>query len=134
MIASASVARFDGLFRSSERSIHIVGIRNLFIISRDLRDYCHIHPRQEEDGTFTITTILPREGRYEIVCDFFPVGGTPQLIRQTLVTERAENSSSDQQANVVPSPELSKSVDGVRFNLAFDPRVPAAGTPVVKHL
>jgi len=28
MIASASVARFDGLFRSSERSIHIVGIRN----------------------------------------------------------------------------------------------------------
>ena len=27
MIASASVARFDGLFRSSERSIHIVGIR-----------------------------------------------------------------------------------------------------------
>jgi hypothetical protein len=29
MIASASVARFDGLFRSSERSIHIAGIRNL---------------------------------------------------------------------------------------------------------
>ena len=28
MIASASVARFDGLFRSSERSIHIAGIRN----------------------------------------------------------------------------------------------------------
>ena len=27
MIASASVARFDGLFRSSERSIHIAGIR-----------------------------------------------------------------------------------------------------------
>ena len=29
MIASASVARFDGLFSSSERSIHIAGIRIL---------------------------------------------------------------------------------------------------------
>jgi hypothetical protein len=28
MIASASVAGFDGLFRSSERSIHIAGIRS----------------------------------------------------------------------------------------------------------
>jgi len=28
MIASASVARFDGLFKPSERSIHIVGIRS----------------------------------------------------------------------------------------------------------
>ena len=27
MIASASAARFDGLFRSSERSIHFAGIR-----------------------------------------------------------------------------------------------------------
>jgi hypothetical protein len=27
MIANASVARFDGLFTSSERSIHIAGIR-----------------------------------------------------------------------------------------------------------
>jgi hypothetical protein len=30
MIASASVVRFDGLFRSSERSIHIAGIRKPF--------------------------------------------------------------------------------------------------------
>jgi hypothetical protein len=35
MIASASVARFDGLFRSSERSIHIAGIRNQLPIDLD---------------------------------------------------------------------------------------------------
>src|SRR5271156_2247101 len=43
MIASASVARFDGLFRSSERPIHIAGIRTFRTRNGD-RAENHISP------------------------------------------------------------------------------------------
>ena len=57
---------------------------HLFVVSRDLQFYEHIHPKLEADGSFTIETSVPESKAYEIFCDVFPVGGAPRVIRRSL--------------------------------------------------
>jgi hypothetical protein len=39
---------------------------HLFVISQDLEDFAHIHPEQEEDGSWTIEHTLARPGYYRL--------------------------------------------------------------------
>ncbi len=68
MIASASVARFDGLFRSSERSIHIAGIRTP--TPRSLRRLL-IRPR---NTLFGVGFSVSQPATSELVNGFVPTG------------------------------------------------------------
>jgi Heavy metal binding domain len=90
---------------------------HLFVVSRDLSEYQHIHPQLDADGSFTVETTLPREGLYKLHSDFFPAGGTPQLIHQDLATTTDRRGAARAPDALVPDAALTKSVDGMRVSL-----------------
>ena len=100
---------------------------HLFLISQDFAEYQHIHPVQQSDGSFVVETVLSKTGRYEVICDFSPVGGWPQVIRQSLVTA---DSIGDKRPILVPDRQLSKVVEQTRFTLKFDTLHASAGTAI----
>jgi hypothetical protein len=104
---------------------------HLFVISQDLTHFDHIHPEQQQDGSFTIETVLPQAGHYKIFCDFFPKGGTPQVIHRNLVTAGFTGDLLASVPKLTPDKVLTKTVDGIRFELTFDPLEPVAGKPAI---
>jgi hypothetical protein len=58
---------------------------HMFIVSQDLKYFVHDHPRQLPDGTFRFETAFPKPGMYRVLSDFYPDGGTPQLIPKTVI-------------------------------------------------
>jgi hypothetical protein len=58
---------------------------HLFIVSRDLNSFAHEHPEMQPDGSFRLRYDFPASGEYRLLSDFYPAGGTPQLIAHTLV-------------------------------------------------
>ena len=73
----ATVRRFDPVH---ERVFH------LFIVSQDLEYFAHVHPTLHHDGSLDVDVELPRPGMYQLIADFLPVGGSPQLIQKSFVT------------------------------------------------
>src|SRR5262245_35119503 len=104
---------------------------HLFVVSQDFEDFQHIHPTQQADGSFTIETKLPRAGYYKIFCDFFPKGGSPQVIHRYLITAGFKGDLLSARARLTPDKQLTKTVDGTRFELHFEPAQPFAGRPAV---
>jgi predicted RNA-binding Zn-ribbon protein involved in translation (DUF1610 family) len=100
---------------------------HLFIVSLDLEVFQHIHPKLLADGSFIIDTVLPRPGFYKVFCDFFPVGGLPQVHERNLVTNGFDGDLVASQAALVPDRELVKTVDGMRCELKLDPGQPLPG-------
>ena len=62
-----------------ERNLH------LFVISRDLSQFAHLHPELGHDGTFVLRHELAA-GEYMLVADFLPAGGTSQIVQRAVVT------------------------------------------------
>jgi hypothetical protein len=58
---------------------------HLFLVSKDLRYFAHEHPVMQPDGSFTYASKLPGGGQYRLLCDFFPEGGTPQLVAKSII-------------------------------------------------
>ena len=100
---------------------------HLFVISQDFDEFQHIHPEKQSDGSFTIETVLPRAGYYKIFCDFFPAGGTPQVIHHNLITAGFKGDLISSQARLTPDKSFVKTVEGTRFELKFEPAEPFAG-------
>jgi hypothetical protein len=95
---------------------------HLFIVSQDMADYQHIHPRLEPDGSFVVETVLPRTGLYKLHSDFFPVGGTSQVIHSELVTAgygRTRPGAKSAPASLTPDTTLTKTVDGMKVELVL---------------
>ena len=61
-----------------EKTLH------LFVVSRDLRYFAHVHPEQRPDGTFSLSHSLPA-GRYMLIADFLPSGGTVQMVQKAII-------------------------------------------------
>lgn len=105
---------------------------HLFIISQDLVDYQHIHPQLEPDGSFIVETVLPRTCLYKLHSDFFPVGGTSQVIHRELLTAgygRARDAKVTP-PRLTPDETLTKTIDGMKINLSLgrgDGVAPVAG-------
>jgi hypothetical protein len=94
---------------------------HLFLISQDLGFFAHEHPEAQRDGSFVFSATLPQGGLYRVLCDFYPAGGTPQMIAKTIV---------------LPGPSLkpelqedtaSKSAGNLRVSIVKEPSEPAAG-------
>jgi hypothetical protein len=90
---------------------------HLFIVSQDMTEYQHIHPRLERDGSFEIETVFPRAGLYKLHADFFPTGGTLQVLHRELSTAGYRASNSSLPAALTPDATLVKTVDGMTINL-----------------
>ncbi|WP_127495378.1 hypothetical protein [Paenibacillus glycanilyticus] len=58
---------------SHEREIHLIAV------SSDLSEFQHLHPVDEGQGQFTVDTVFPKGGAYQLYADFVPAGGTHQV-------------------------------------------------------
>ena len=61
-------------------------IFHLFVVSHDLQYFAHVHPMPSHDGRLTITLTVPAAGAYQLIADFLPEGGSPQLIQRSFLT------------------------------------------------
>jgi len=73
----ATVRRFELVH---ERVFH------LFVVSRDLDYFAHVHPTLHASGALDIDVSVPRAGAYQLIADFVPTGGAPQLVQKSFVT------------------------------------------------
>jgi hypothetical protein len=62
-----------------ERPLH------LFVISRDLSQFAHVHPEIQQDGTLEVRLDLAA-GEYMLIADFLPAAGTAQFVQRAVVT------------------------------------------------
>ncbi len=104
---------------------------HLFVVSRDFSEFQHIHPTKQADSSFTIETVLPKPGYYQIYCDLFPAGGMPQVIHKNLITAGYTGDLFGSQARIVPDKNYAKTLDGINFELKLEPGNPVAGQPAI---
>lgn len=90
---------------------------HLFIVSADMSDYQHIHPELEADGSFKVETVLPRTGLYKLHSDFFPSGGTIQVLHRELATAGYRPPRVAPVAALVADTSLTKTIDGMKISL-----------------
>ena len=100
-----------------ERLIHA------FLISSDLTDFAHEHPKLRADGSFELAVTLNRRVPYRVVADFYPKGGTPQFLAKTIFPSGA---------SLVPPPTLvadlsPKASANLTVELVTEPAQPIAG-------
>jgi hypothetical protein len=100
---------------------------HVFVVSQDLREFQHIHPRQESDGAFTVETRLPFAGSYKVYSDFYPNEGVPQVIQHNLATAGAATDLFSAQPRLATDATLVKAVEAVKvapeeaFKAGVDP-------------
>ncbi len=58
---------------------------HMFVVSQDLQVFLHNHPTLGSDGFFHYDYVFPKPGMYQVLGDFYPDGGTPQLIAKTII-------------------------------------------------
>jgi len=95
---------------------------HLFIVSRDLSFFVHDHPEPQADGSFRFRAAFPQPGEYRLLCDFFPSGGTPQMIARTLIVPGSARSPASLAADLAP-----KQLRNLRVELRTEPAQPIAG-------
>ena len=93
---------------------------HLFIVSADMNEYQHIHPELDPDGSFTVETLLPRAGLYKLHSDFFPSGGTLQVLHGELATSgyRAPRRGGVRAA-LTADTSFVKTIDGMKISLGW---------------
>jgi len=94
-----------------ERPMH------LFVLSRSLQYFAHLHPQASKDGAFEIREPLPA-GEYMVVADFLPTGGSPQTLQRYIVTPGFREGSTGA-AELVPGP-ADAVAGGVRVTLSVE--------------
>jgi hypothetical protein len=89
---------------------------HLFVISRDLEEFAHIHPEQHPDGSFTIAHTLPKPGHYQLYADFLPMGGGAQITGIPFATVGTDTDLVAARATLTPD-VFTKTVDGVKVEI-----------------
>ena len=90
---------------------------HLFVISRDLDEFAHIHPTKHDDGSFTIEHTLPKPGHYKLFADFLPLGGGAQITGYPLATTGVESDLVASRAKLTPDAVLAKTADGIKVEV-----------------
>ncbi len=89
---------------------------HLFVVSRDLEYFAHVHPERQKDGSFLLKHSLTA-GEYMLIADFLPVGGTSQMLQRAIVVGIAPRlSKAVEFENPGPTPRETV-VDGVKVVL-----------------
>jgi hypothetical protein len=58
---------------------------HVFVVSQDLTFFLHSHPERRPGEDFHIDVSFPKPGMYRVLSDFYPSGGAPQLITNTVM-------------------------------------------------
>jgi hypothetical protein len=99
-----------------ERPLH------LFVISRDLERFDHVHPERREDGTFALKYELPA-GEYMLIADFLPASGTMQMLQRAIVTPGFSGPLFAPAPTPAVSP-LEQTAGGLRIRVEHEPLRP----------
>jgi hypothetical protein len=100
---------------------------HMFLVSEDLQYFVHDHPVPQPDGRFLYDITFPKPGMYRVVGDFYPAGGTPQLIAKTVIVA-GEPGTDVKLADPALKPELGVShCSNMDVELVTDPPQPIAG-------
>jgi catechol 2,3-dioxygenase-like lactoylglutathione lyase family enzyme len=91
---------------------------HLFVVSHDLEFFDHVHPEPQKDGAFLLEMTLPKAGPYQTYADFFPSGGTPQVVARSFVTAGFRGSLSDYRARLKPNGVNESLAEGTRVKLS----------------
>ena len=73
---------------------------HLFVISRDLEFFRHMHPETYAGGPIEFRIDMP-PGEYMVIADFLPSGGSPQLIQRMVIAPGARAQAA--KAPVIPA-------------------------------
>lgn len=95
---------------------------HLFLVSRDLQYFAHEHPTLEPDSKFRFETSFPKPGMYRVLTDFYPTGGTPQLVANTLFVAGKSSPPKPLTADVGP-----QKGENLNVTLTLEPSQPLAG-------
>jgi len=97
---------------------------HLFVVSQDTMFFNHVHPIKQADGSFILDQTFPHAGMYRILSDFYPDGGTPQLIPSTVMVpgEGFKIEPAKLTADMKPKHEVNLTAE-----LVTDPPEPIAG-------
>jgi hypothetical protein len=106
---------------------------HLFIVSQDMNEYQHIHPELSADGDFKVETTLPRAGLYKLHSDFFPAGGTLQVLHRELATAGYRAPRAPAPAALVADTSFTKTIDGMKINLEWDRELTAGAFIRLKY-
>ncbi len=85
---------------------------HLFLISQDLSDFQHIHPRQLADGSFAVRATLQKAGLYKVYTDIYPLEGAPQVLQTYLPVAGWTGDVIAGQAKLTPDKLMTKVVKG----------------------
>jgi hypothetical protein len=97
---------------------------HLFVVSQDTKFFVHTHPQVEADGSLTLSLKFPHPGLYRVLSDFYPKGGTPQLIASSVFVPGAGFKLEPAKLQPDLSPQHSENLD---VELTTDPPQPIAG-------
>jgi len=65
---------------------------HLFVVSRDLEYFAHVHPQQLKDGSFHLEhELLP--GEYMLIADFLPANATSQMVQRAIIVSASAKAS-----------------------------------------
>lgn len=99
---------------------------HMFVVSQDLNYFLHQHPVLSPDGTFRFVAQFPKSGLYRVLTDFYPEGGVPQSVVNSLMVSRTLDDVNlvsrklDADLNV-------KTTTNLTVKIAPEPRQPIAG-------
>jgi len=90
---------------------------HLFVVSRDLDYFAHVHPALRRSGALEVDVTVPRAGAYQLIADFVPLDGAPQLVQTSFAT--AGYASRVSEVPQLAADRTDKIVDGVRVSLTM---------------
>ena len=123
---SFEVIQPDSGSRQSEFEIVHEKLFHLFWVSHDLEVFRHEHPVLGDDGIFRIETVFDRPGVYRLMGDFYPSGGTPQMVPMTLTTAGFEEPLETLAPSLAADREPKRGRN-IRVSLRTEPAKPLAG-------
>jgi len=99
---------------------------HLFVVSEDLDFFLHEHPHLSSDHQFRFRTRFPKPGMYRLLCDFYPKGGTPQMLARTVLIPGTKGMPLSAPGSLAPDLSEKNSVN-MAVELVLQPAVPIAG-------
>lgn len=90
---------------------------HLFIVSKDLAYFSHIHPKYKGNGKFDFTTSFPAGGDYKLFSEFTPKGAGDNSVESHWIHIDGETA---EVKPLVPDQKLTKVVEGKKVTLSFD--------------
>lgn len=86
---------------------------HLLVISKDLRDFFHLHPELQADGSYRVEHTFPSGGDYTLFIDYTPKGAPQVVDRIPLTVKGAPRAAAALQADTTST----RTVDGLRVTM-----------------